>query len=569
MRASILLLLAIPGNGLQALQPDEDKPDYMIAYFRHSIKATGNMAFPKWLQGKSSKELLLACPEVVEGDSCLLHMEENFKAFQGQLTGNGKNKCPVAIGKMLRSRSKDLKRNLWTGSYERVLGTGIQTLSGFDGNDGIPQEKMPIADRTNHPEKPETPETADLEMRKITPKEFLLTELGEVKGKRSGWLKEYIFDYSLPANDITPEKCTASGAKGDFSVKHAKDWGKGESGGCELSVYSAKGKQEEKDCITKPSGRDAIEAWSQPMRDIYTRTDFDMIKGLQAIEREGSRFDFLKPDPNNCPTTHSYGYATGVCKVGQHFFNERTSGIKDPDYRQIVRDCHVVLGVPETPEKCNQVIDMLNDLCWPFFTKSHILGHDAHFVDNSAALLLGAIAMRSYRDEKAMQVGGVVGQQYKAMLASAGSTDYPDRDETLVDDLGNLLMSSHDATTNGLRLIMIDAGLNPRPITAWSDGKPMQFQDELSYQVMLAFDLHTASKKIKVQNLVSSLATTMSGCAFDGEPMQELGEWDLHVFLSDMVRFLVERNQDADRLHRMDPVALEFLVKLQRFLAVV
>lgn len=528
----------------------------MIAYFRHSIKATGKVDYSdKLAPSDESGPLIDACRSVNNpvGDpangACLQRMEQHFEAYQGQLTGNGKQKCPVSIGKMLRARvrskqGKPVRHDLWTGSYERVLGTGMQTSAGFDGQEGVPKEDMPNANRDVAPEA-WSPIT---QAGRSSPKEFLLTHLRELDARRSGWLKEYIFDYSA-GQEVSGEACKRLGATGHFSVE-SEGWGKGESGGCELSVYSATAKQKGNDCISESSFRDEINGWSSSMRDIYARTDFDMIRGLQRIATDqAKRFEFLLPYVGPC-RNYDYAYANGVCKVGQHFFNERVSGIEHADHKAIIPICDEDSDV-HSDEACDKVIDMLNDLCWPYFTKSHIIGHNAHFVDNSAALVVGALAMRSRRPSAALK------KAYLAMLKSAGSKDYPGRDESLVDNNGHILMSSHDATTNGLRLIMLDAGLKPRAINKWSDGSLMQFQDELAYQVMLTFDWHENTQMIKVSNLVTSLGTTRRGCRVYPNDMQELGRWDQREFLTKMTKFLLSRN--SAKQHRVDPAVMTFL----------
>jgi len=575
---SYLALLTSLGCALTSVHVKNDTPPkFMAAYFRHSIKATGGGTHYTDKLTTEDDELVKKCPSGAKKtlDSCTEHMRKIFEAEDGHLTGNGKQVCPRAVGRLLRKimGEKDIAFSMWSSTYERVVGTGIQTSYGLMGEDGISKLEMP--------------KTTIQGWEVGTPKEFLNANL---KGELSGWVKEYLHDFTFydgKVATVAKEKCVddcgpdKSCGKG-VQLGDGKKWEQGTSGGCELSVYSVKAEQKGHECILDPDRVSKWEAGSE-MHKLDKQLDASLAQGLTHILNPAllynkrsaksadtglvpENFAFLKGDPNDCKGSgsgFSYQYADNVCRIGQHFTNERSADIPNADYKRIIRVCALGEEV-----KCDLVIDAMNDLCWPFFTKSHMAGHRGGFTDNSMSLLLGALAMRT----KSLSANPDVEKAYEdmrrgAMLKTSGghggkSTDF--KQHAVNDPATNnvLLMSSHDATTNGMRLIMMDAGLKVAQVNEWADGSIMQFTDELAYQVMLTFELDD-SDNVKVQNLVQSLGTTRNGCERltpddNKSPLSLIGTYKVEVFLETIAVFLQKRNS-VDGRKVVHPSVKKFL----------
>jgi hypothetical protein len=295
-------------------------------------------------------------------------------------------------------------------------------------------------------------------------------------------------------------------------------------------------------------------------------------------------FSFLEGDPNpSCSPGFSFGYSDAVCRVGQHFFNERTADL--PKFNGATPDHHVIPACdpkktdPKKTEKhndniCDAIIERMNDICWPHFTKAHLVGHNTHFTDNSVGLLLGALVKRA-----AIHHSGIahdnLNTAYSDMMKAAqfiikendkNTNQHEGHSEGALkdDDKDVLLMSSHDATTNGVRLIMMDAGLPVNKVTKWNDETNMLFTNELAYQVMLTFEV--TKTHIMVHNLVASLKQTRTGCSdVEWDQMASLTKDPLGYthkdFFTKMGNFLWARN-DQKRL--VDDSVKKYLTELKK-----
>jgi len=199
-----------------------------------------------------------------------------------------------------------------------------------------------------------------------------------------------------------------------------------------------------------------------------------------------------------------------------------------------------------------------------FFAKSHLVGDAYRFVDNSVALLIGALSLRAGLLDTPDKL-----KAYKKLRKNAVSQNndhsIPEPSKSLEENIEHpsdaVLMSSHDATTNGVRLVMIDAGLQPiAPVREWYDGSDMAFDDELAYQVMLTFSIEGA--QLTVKNLVQSLYQTRTGCTgLDFATMPTIGQWPVKEFIATMASHLLDRNEDGSGF--VDPAVKPFLESLK------
>ena len=259
------------------------------------------------------------------------------------------------------------------------------------------------------------------------------------------------------------------------------------------------------------------------LKNLDSTTDRNIEEGLKVFLYENGSLrpgydSFLfSPEEVGGLTAECAGlnedYAATIGGMGQLFLNERSIGVPTEYayYAQVIPDCKgqsektCMTTNSEACKKCDDVILKMQDLQWPRNAKAHALAHMQQVAHPSMALVLGALAHRGGHTE--------LDAKYEAMRKAAGEGF----GETLADDKKTyLLMSSHDLTTNVLRYIMQEAGLDGvKKITKFSDqkGTKVAFDDvTLSYDVMFLFELK--GNILTVKNFLLTLEDSRQACGF-------------------------------------------------------
>merc|ERR1711871_1548093 len=319
------------------------------------------------------------------------------------------------------------------------------------------------------------------------------------------------------------------------------------------------------DC-EKPVDADFDKTTDQQMETILQEMmDGNKMKDDYKFLLSPKEYNYKKYNLDEDPKK-TYEYAKLVCRVGQLFLNERAAGLKKdakPAYMDYIPVCAAAGACGKSSDdqnclKCDKIVQMLDSMCWPVFGKEHNIGKAYGMIDASIAMMLGAMAKRAGYDNNGLL------SKYEDMLKEAPLGEGQGEERGSMQDGGTsgkksvLLMSSHDATTNAVRMMMKEAGLTDVKGTEYrSDARhsKMTVKDELSYDVMFTFEMYkpggTEEWKLQVRNFVATLGQLRLGCKNKGgtELMYDDTSvtWDGTVkdFLTAMAKNLVNKNKDT------------------------
>jgi len=241
-----------------------------------------------------------------------------------------------------------------------------------------------------------------------------------------------------------------------------------------------------------------------------------------------AEFYKVKGEPSPCDGKTSHKYASYLRKfASSHWINEYSTQIPNADYKKIIPEC------TKDSDECDKAFVPVYELYWPDVQRAHTFGYLTDVAVPAMSLILGGIARRANVES--------LSAPYAAMLEAAGKgaaakgtgpltetdpakthvgnwaeKEKPIFNSALRDDNGAaLLMSSHDITTNLLRVIMLVAGLKLEDVIKYNDDVPMGSPNLVTYSFMFVFEVHP-SGKLFVKTFAQSPQQARMGCPLTG-----------------------------------------------------